>query len=53
VLTNLFLNLLTLSCAFQDMNTGYRTKQMLCLPVYDYPGNVAGVLQLSQHKLEM
>ena len=28
------------------MNTGYRTKQMLCVPVCDYPGNVAGVLQL-------
>lgn len=46
MLTSLFLNLLTSSFAFQDMNTGYRTKQMLCLPVYDYPGNVAGVLQL-------
>lgn len=29
-----------------DMQTGYRTKQMLCLPVYDRPGKVAGVLQL-------
>lgn len=29
-----------------DMKTGYRTKQMLCLPVYDRPGKVAGVLQL-------
>jgi hypothetical protein len=29
-----------------DMNTGYRTKQMLCLPVYDRPGSVGAVLQL-------
>lgn len=29
-----------------DKQTGYRTKQMLCLPVYDRPGKVAGVLQL-------
>jgi len=29
-----------------DNQTGYRTKQMLCLPVYDRPGQVAGVLQL-------
>lgn len=29
-----------------DMQTGYRTKQLLGLPVYDRPGKVAGVLQL-------
>ena len=29
-----------------DMRTGYRTKQMLCVPVYDRPGSVAAVLQL-------
>jgi hypothetical protein len=29
-----------------DMQTGYRTKQLLGLPVCDRPGKVAGVLQL-------
>ena len=29
-----------------DLRTGYRTKQMLCIPVYDRPGSVAAVLQL-------
>jgi len=29
-----------------DMRTGYRTKQMLCVPIYDRPGSVGGVLQL-------
>lgn len=28
-----------------DMHSGYRTKQMLCLPVYDRPGSVAAVIQ--------
>lgn len=29
-----------------DMRTGYRTKQMLCLPVQGRPGQIVGVLQL-------
>jgi hypothetical protein len=32
--------------AAMDARTGYRSKQMLCVPSHDRPGNVAAVLQL-------
>ena len=29
-----------------DMQTGYRTRSMLCMPVFDFKGNVTAVAQI-------